>query len=209
MAIAVDATSASSGTAGTTVTWSHTCTGSDLVLVVLAGGTTLLDVSDVTYNGVAMTEVASVGTQRDEKIYVLEDPATGAHDIVVTKTSGEECDAGAISFTGASTSAATNTDNGFGTSQSLTVNTTNTGNGYVVSGVIINDPGSITYGGSGTEWSNTTAGNLGASFVYHSYSSGGNVSESWTSANNRAWATAGVEITELVASTFVPKAVMF
>ena len=195
MAIAVDATSAASGSAGTTVTWAHTCAAGSILLVI-AGGVDTAEITGATYNGSAMTQVVVVDSGREVDGFIHLTPSSGSNNIVVTKASGVEIDCGAISFTGAGASDATNTGTGAGTSQSLTVTTNGTGNGYVVTCMNINDPGAITYGGSGTEWSNTTAGGGGASFVYKAYTSGGNISESWTSTNSRGWAAVGVEIKE-------------
>jgi hypothetical protein len=91
MAIAADATSQSAlqSFPNLTVTWSHTCTGADRCLFVTgfgnAGGGGY-NISGMTYNGVAMTEIARVQVPSDRWIgmYYLAAPATGANNIVMT-----------------------------------------------------------------------------------------------------------------------------
>ena len=106
MALAVDASSISAFTTSSTVSWSHTCTGSDRVLFVGVGfNGSALSVTGVTYNGVAMTEqwdlfAANVGSAG----YLLANPATGANTVEVTFNAAVDVGiAGAVSFTGADT----------------------------------------------------------------------------------------------------------
>ena len=110
MAIAFDTTSqktASGWTSGSPVTWSHTCSGSNRLLVVcFAVGDSGSDiVSGVTYNGVAMTRVRfatyATGT-RANYMYYLVAPATGANNITVTHSGSSFCHGNAVSYTGAS-----------------------------------------------------------------------------------------------------------
>lgn len=86
MAIAFDAKSN-----GSTQTISHTCTGSNLILVVgfltyrIAG--TANSVTGVTYNGVAMTQygvLERAATSEYQYMYYLVGPSTGANNIVVS-----------------------------------------------------------------------------------------------------------------------------
>lgn len=77
-------------------TFSHTCTGSNLILIVAIGGRQSLAskgnlvITGVTYNGVALTkiradEIDSDASFRTELWYLIA-PATGAHNVVVTYT---------------------------------------------------------------------------------------------------------------------------
>lgn len=89
MAIAFDTTSSvDESYTGSTITLSHTVTGSDPVLIVGVNPDTSAAVTSMTYNGVAMTKqngyaVTGSTTQRIEMWY-LQNPATGVNDIVVT-----------------------------------------------------------------------------------------------------------------------------
>ena len=110
MALAFDAKSDSDGyTNAASVTWSHTCTGSNLGLVVGDGGwhPSGHTVSGVTYNAVALTARATSalsGGDDQASCWTLINPASGANNVVVSITNGGSGDAGgtvATSFTGA------------------------------------------------------------------------------------------------------------
>lgn len=107
MAIAFDASSQDARySTGTTLTFSHTCTGSDRFLWVYvytykAGSGA--SISGVTYNGVAMTELESYQKAQNEiycQAFYLANPASGANDIVVTHVLAPYCWALASSYTG-------------------------------------------------------------------------------------------------------------
>src|SRR5580765_3567417 len=98
MAVAYDANGKSNTTAAQQVkTWSHTCTGSDRLLLVTVvwnqpNVSTEL-VSAVTYNGVAMTSFgspapvkssATPGSNRLIQLFYLINPPTGANTVSVT-----------------------------------------------------------------------------------------------------------------------------
>lgn len=93
MAIAFDAVADNAGGASgsTTVTLSHTCTGSNLILFVYARiANSAQTISGATYNGVTMTQVGSAisGDGNDNTyLFQLLGPATGANNIVVTGSS--------------------------------------------------------------------------------------------------------------------------
>lgn len=95
MAVPVlDASAISSVTSGSSATFAHTCTGSDLTLVVgvMIGdsdNTIGKTITGVTYNSVAMTSIgvtrgfSNTGTGIVYMFY-LGNPATGANNVVVT-----------------------------------------------------------------------------------------------------------------------------
>lgn len=92
MAIAFDASStATTGSYSTSMSWSHTCTGTGTTGVLMVSVMELGDgvapsvVTGITYNGVALTKVNSAvqGTVQAE-LWYLKAPATGAHTIAVT-----------------------------------------------------------------------------------------------------------------------------
>ena len=110
MALAVDATSSATDTSASNLSWSHTCTGSDLALFV---GLVVADLTDSdrpisgspTYNGVSMTQVATINDDTNNYtmwIYKLANPATGTNTISAS-TTGSVLDftGQAISYTGA------------------------------------------------------------------------------------------------------------
>src|SRR5689334_27564 len=117
MALAFDAVGPSSAgqtaTTPTSVTWSHTGTGSNTALVVFVGvgensgadGTKTI--SGVTYNGVSMTQIGTPKHTNNDTFgylacYGLVNPATGAHNVVVSFNSAPStAECGSLSFTGA------------------------------------------------------------------------------------------------------------
>jgi len=92
-AIAFDATASGTAGAAVTVTYSHTCTGSNLTLTVEGCQNNILvaTASTCTYNAVSMTQVVtnrntSQNTWMD--IQALASPATGANSVVWTASAG-------------------------------------------------------------------------------------------------------------------------
>lgn len=136
MAIAFDAVStATNATDPTSLTWSHTCSGSDRILIVGTstesdtGGHTAQTVSGITYNGVALTKIRSdYITDNGTELWYLVAPSTGANNIVVTMTAVVDGLYGAgLSFTGVDQSNPIDNHNGTTTtglsiSQSITTN---------------------------------------------------------------------------------------
>lgn len=93
MAIAYD--SSALGAANTT-SWSHTCSGSDRILIVSIAndGTS----SSATYNGVAMTQQGSVVS--DLTVWYLINPDTGTNTVSFTNSSGTKYRGASSSYTG-------------------------------------------------------------------------------------------------------------
>lgn len=87
MAIAFDAAVAAQ-TDSTDPTWSHTCTGSNGLLVVT--GDAAADYTSITYNSVALTKAVTVTSALTTRIQIwyLLNPSTGANTIVVTGGNG-------------------------------------------------------------------------------------------------------------------------
>lgn len=107
------ATHAQSATSPMTLSWSHTCTGSNRLLIVsVAVGPAASDANvsalTVTYNGVSMTSVGRVhsnaATAGFVEMFRLIAPATGPNTVLVTCTFGGadsmSLSAGSVSFTG-------------------------------------------------------------------------------------------------------------
>jgi len=120
-----DAASQASGNGVSSLTWSHTCTGSDLALKV--GTSCSGNVTGVTYNGVALTLLredidGSFGFESNN--WGLVNPATGAHDVVVTIAAASDIVAGgqsAISVDQATPFIGATGANGNGTTASVVV----------------------------------------------------------------------------------------
>ena len=104
MAISFDASSSGS-TTDTSLTFSHTCTGSNLILFISARTNNNATVTGITYNSVAMTRIAT-GTvnpisSRYVTLFYLLSPATGAHDIVISLSGSDSVGGHGLSYTGA------------------------------------------------------------------------------------------------------------
>ena len=122
MAIAFDATSSITWNTAipTSKTWSHTCTGSDLVLIVGIAHEDTTDAdrgcSGITYNGVALTKIRTddnLGDNITSELWYLLGPATGANNIVATFNGGvDDGDCMAISLTGVAQSGQPDAQNG-------------------------------------------------------------------------------------------------
>ncbi len=104
MAIAHDTDSSTSDSETSTLSWSHTCTGSDLALVVNACNDSGLTVSGVTYNSVALakvaTGIANGNAFVENWILANDEVATGANTVEVTYSGSGFLQAGASSYTG-------------------------------------------------------------------------------------------------------------
>lgn len=100
MAIAYD-TSTKGG--DSVLTWSHTCTGTNLVLFVCVTNLTGSTGTGVTYGGYKLSQLTpdSTGGVDFTSVYILQNPPTGANTIVITGPSGGFGYAGsAISYSG-------------------------------------------------------------------------------------------------------------
>lgn len=100
--IAVDAVSNSSTSGGSPFTWNHTCTGSNMYLVVALYNSAGDQVTGVTYNGTAMAQVSkqNVFGGAEAYLFILANPTTGSSlAISVTKSSGNMTGC-AVSYSG-------------------------------------------------------------------------------------------------------------
>lgn len=107
MAVAFDAATNSGDTNSTSITFSHTCSGSDRVLYVFVNAQAGNVVTGVTYNSVSMTQLVasdgdagSLGFYGYNYLYRLIAPSTGANNVVVSASSSGWMRASAWSGTG-------------------------------------------------------------------------------------------------------------
>jgi hypothetical protein len=106
MAIAFDAATNPALASATSLTFSHTCSGSDRILFVSAFVRNQV-ISSITYNGVSMTEIGTRegpqgGSSDYISLYYLVAPATGVNNVVITIPSSAVIIGGSVSYTGAS-----------------------------------------------------------------------------------------------------------
>lgn len=196
-----DAVAGLSSSGGGPFVWAHTCTGSDLVLVV---NISIYDSADtvtaVTYNGVAMSSRGSVSNgQYTVYQYILVAPATGSNNVSVS-VSESVFDFGGTSIsltdTDQSTPAGT-TVTASGTSTTPSVTATSAADEIVVDGLIIVHSGTLTVGADQTERRNTIAG---SGFVKYAASTaaGSTPTMDWSNSSSQAWA--------IIATPFKPVA---
>jgi len=209
MAIAVDSTSLNNqGTTGASLTWSHTCTGTNLMLVVtvsLSASAANCRATGVTYNGVAMTKgVESSGATTDAKqsVWYLSNPDTGAHDVVVSLANNNLVTASSISFTGTDGVGGSNSNGGGSTAFSTVAVTTTGTNGIIVDAH--GDSSSTTPPSSDSSTLHSvTRSNNGHASGYKTFVSG-NQTRTWSISPNGYWEIAALEI-KAAASAVVKK----
>ena len=92
---------------GTTHTWGHTITGSDLVLVVESFTVSGAPPDTATYNGDPLTMQAQqdsyTGDSNNVSMWTITNPDTGTHNIVVTFAGSNTTTHSAASYTGVDT----------------------------------------------------------------------------------------------------------
>lgn len=142
MAIARDANSSAAISTTNDLTWSHTCTGANLILFVNvyqnnAEGSNI----SVTYAGVSMTSVSNTSSTDGQSthLFYLLAPTTGANNVIIHCSSGNTPMGGtAASYTGVKQSGvpdASNTQSVSSTSATATL-TTVADNCWAVMGVV-------------------------------------------------------------------------
>lgn len=167
MAIALDTTTAYGSSSGTTRTFSHTCTGSNLILFVTANvHTATATVTGVTYNGVAMTSVGSqANTSATTTLWYLLSPATGANNVVITANNSDTIESASASYTGVKQSGQPDASSVGGptTTTNYTQSVTSVADNCVaIFAGISNNGGAVTAGTNTTliEYNNTAYGGL-------------------------------------------------
>ena len=207
MALAVDTATYVAGAGAGPFTWSHTCAGSDRVLLV---GISYYDsgdtVSAITYNSVAMTVVPSSTVSNGQytvSFYRLIAPATGSNTVSITFTGNVfDFKAGSVSFTGADQTTPLGTAvtaTGSSTTPSVTV-TSATGE-IVLDTLVIVHSGTLTVDGSQAQRWNGTGG---FGFIKGGGSTEAGASSttmSWSNSTSQNWAIVGVPVKPVAAAS--------
>lgn len=203
MAIAFDAVSRGEGSSVSSISFSHTTTGSDTVAIGLVAyrknGDTFVD--DVTYNAVALTAVPSGATNNGALYYMeafyLAAPTTGANTFEVTFGGNTPHDAGVaiLTFTGVNQVAPLGTASvadGDSTTPSVAVSAAT--DDLVVDGLCIEHAGTLSVGAGQTSRFNEIAA---AGFIKHSASTepgAVSVTMSWSDSIGGNWALVAVPL---------------
>lgn len=207
MAFSVDATShATAQNGGASLAWNHTngASANKLVVTVGTGGSTTNErnISTVTYNGVACTQLGEIDDTIFEhsEIWRLNSPATGsALQVLVTPVAtigvNGQFTGGAVSFNEAESTdgtASTNT----ATSTNPTVTVADSANGDIVVSLVSSDvgPDNTTNENGTLIWEDEDV-NADSDFnAQRQVATGANTVCAWTSGSSSNWAAIGVAI---------------
>lgn len=198
MALAFDAATGTTGGSTTSVTFSHTCTGSNLALFVGAGTSPSTATVSATYNGVDMgatrwTVTEGTVSTRSSGL-LLVNPDTGAHNVVVTATG--TCDifgAHSQSWTGVDTASpirgTPNTASESGGNVNASVTEAEAQSGDVLLTHIVYWSGTLTVAGSGGTSRDEREAIAGGNYGSGSSSVDASVSTTaqWTCGANGFW----------------------
>lgn len=203
MAVAYDAASSSSGVSVATLTWSHTCSGSDRVLyALLEFDATAVTVSSVTYNGAALTSVGRVAGAGSfggvVEIWRRIAPSTGANNIVANFSANTDIVGGGHSFTGADQTTPNGTfTSATGTSTAPSVSITSASDEIVIDGVLhthsTGGTPTLSVGAGQTQRWNATP-SVWIVGGGSTEAGAGSVTMSWTASPSDPWAIAGVSV---------------
>ena len=145
MAVAYDNSSTAELAGDSSKTFSHTVTGSDLILIVFAFiDQTGNSVSSVTYNGENLTFLATANQSGNGEIeaWYLINPSTGANNVVLTMSAGSNGGVSATSLTGIDVRdpiRSYTTGTGATSSSSVTYDRNNSSSGVlVIDGLVMN-----------------------------------------------------------------------
>jgi hypothetical protein len=202
VAVTIDAvgpSSAGTAAASTTLSWSHTCSGTDRLLTVglsVGRGQNTM-VSGATYDGVSMTEAGLVFSNNQNDGYIqlfyLVNPPTGAHTVLATCDISRDLVAGSVSFTGVDqTTPVSNIVTSFGSSAPPNITVTSGSDNMAVA--VVGNGSSITSSDKDDRWLNNF-NNLSASGNAIQSTAAGASSVAFTySANSDWWGAVGMNI---------------
>lgn len=215
-AITFDAATTGVQDLGTSLTFAHTCTASDLIYVGVGTTDGTNNASSVTYNAVALTMAiqATNGSTHvgEAAVWYLSNPSSGANNVVVDFPFTARYAGGATCLAGTNTSSpigATNqlTGNSNSVSQSIT---TTQANSVVVDSVLDKQTGTDTKGASQTQIWQVACG-LSSSHCEASSQSApttGSYTMSWSLGSAVVWATALAEILPAATATPAPRPIL-
>lgn len=209
----IDAVSSSQASNASSLTFSHTVSGTNRVLLVFPvaecnATPANLPVTGITYNGVALTKIRSDQVNSDggeidrTSVWYLIAPDTGAHNVVITYTGQVEgIIGGAISLNGAKQSAQPDSENGStdvtDSATTATASLTTVAENVLIIDVIagVLSGTALTVGAGQTQRFNVTnTGHLRAAASTRTKITPGSQAMSWTLASNESYAMSVVSI---------------
>jgi hypothetical protein len=209
VAVAFDAVGPSSAgqsaTATTTLTWSHTCAGTNRYVLVGVSMGQFPDTGrtmSATFGGTSMTSLGLVhsggSTAGLVQLFGLINPATGASTVTVTASgTTDTLSGGSVSFTGVDQTTPVGTAvtaSGTSTAPSATVTGTTAGN-MVAAAACTGTSTGFTASGNTSRWTKNVNGNTGAgNNAGSTAAASGSVSMSFTTGASDLWGAVAVEV---------------
>jgi hypothetical protein len=141
---------------GTSLTWNHTCTGANMVLIVVVITNQGSDpVTSVKYANIALTQVGvtTIDFGRTIALYSLAGPITGTNAVVVNTSTTTAIAASSQSFTGCN--GQVNSPQYWDGGGSLVLRPTTNANNYVAGGTVCNN-GYNSFGSTNVLFQNTS-----------------------------------------------------
>lgn len=203
---AVDSVSTTSSNGSGPFTWSHTCAGSDrLLLLFVAHYHSSNTISSASYNGVSMTAVTNGAAVTGSgylcfiTTFYLVAPATGSNTVSVTPSAGlYDFGACAISLSDVHQTVPLGTAanaTGYDTTPTVTVSSA-TGE-LVVDGLVIMNSGTLTVGAGQTQRWNTPTANAFIRYAGSTESGAASTTMSWSNTSSQFWATVAIPVKPL------------
>lgn len=200
---AVDSISTTSSSGSGPFTWSHTCAGSDrLLLLFVAHYHSSNTISSASYNGVSMTAVTNGAAVTGSgylcfiTTFYLVAPATGSNTVSVTPSGGLfDFGACAISLSDVHQTVPLGTAanaTGYDTTPTVTVSSA-TGE-LVVDGLVIMNSGTLTVGAGQTQHWNAPTANAFIRYAGSTESGAASTTMSWSNSSSQTWAIVAVPI---------------
>jgi hypothetical protein len=195
--------SSSSGTPAilaTSITWSHTVTAANLLVIEGGAGDATLakrQATAATYNAVSATlkGVADDANFEAMGLLVLGSPATGAHNVVVTYgvSAADSVSAGVTGFTDADTASFGTVATAHANNSSPSVTVSSATGEIVIAAVASDANATITEGGT-LQWEQQAV-HGDSCFGAQSYSGAASVTATWTASSpDTGWAAIGMSI---------------
>lgn len=211
-ALAIDSTSSSACFGCSSLSWSHTVSGSDRCIFVAPTRYDTFDaLNTATYNAVSATLVPSSGlTSGNHEVawYALIAPSTGANNVQITTTPGvaTELTGGAVSFTDCHQTTPYGTAvTASGTSTTPSVNVSSAATEIVLDNLSILHNGTLTVGAGQTEQWNAIGSGGFAKYAGSRETGAATTTMSWSNSTSQAWAISAVPVKPTaVSASIVP-----
>ena len=203
---AIDSISTTSSSGPGPFTWSHTCAGSDrLLLLFVAHYHSSNTISSASYNGVSMTAVTNGAAVTGSgylcfiTTFYLIAPATGSNTVSVTPSGGlYDFGACAMSLSDVHQTVPLGTvanATGYDTTPTVTVSSA-TGE-LVVDGLVIMNSGTLTVGAGQTQRWNAPTANAFIRYAGSTESGAASTTMSWSNTSSQFWATVAIPVKPL------------